>query len=100
MALTVGEEPILVQGIAPDQFLPVEVVAEAMQGLEEAISRAERKRMDASDYKAKLKDAKAMLDDNHLMLALSLVQEATNEINRRMRGLEIMPGSSGERPGG
>lgn len=100
VALTVGEEPILVQGIAPDQFLPVEVVAEAMQGLEEAISRAERKKMDASDYKAKLKDAKAMLDKNHLMLALSLVQEARNEINRRMRGLEVMPASSGEQPGG
>ena len=93
--INVGEEPLIVQGITPDEFLPVEVVAKAVQDLEGAIAKAEKKRMDASDYVTRLKNAKTMLEKNQLALCLALVQETTQEINQRMRGLEIMPSGTG-----
>lgn len=96
----VGEEPLFVRGMPEDQFLPVEVVVEAIRDFEAAIARAEQKRMDASDYKSKLRDAQAMLNANQLMLCLDLVHGATDEITHRMRGLDIMPGAGLEKSTG
>jgi len=93
--IAVGEEPLLVQGLTPQEFLPVEVVAEAIQELQKTIDRAEQKRMDAGDYVTRLKSAKSMMDKNQLILALGLVQETNAELTQRLRGLDIMPGSGG-----
>ena len=92
--ISVGEEPLLIQGLTPDEFLPVEVVAQAVLDLENTIKKAEQKRMDASDYAERLKNAKTMLDKNQLALCLALVQETSQELNQRLRGLEIMPGAA------
>ena len=96
----VTEEPVFIRGIPEEQFLPVEVVAEAIQDLQNAIARAEQKRMDTSDYKTKLRDAQAMPNANQLMLSLDLVHGAADEIAHRMRGLDIMPGAGLEKPTG
>lgn len=92
--ITVGTEPLFVQGLTADEFLPVEVVAQAVQDLEKNVAKAEQKRMDASDYAARLKSAKTMLEKNQLALCLALVQETNQELTQRLRGLEIMPPSA------
>lgn len=92
VSLAIGEEPITIKGMALADFLPVEVVEEAIVELEKAIAEAERKKFDASDYKDKVKSAKDMLDRNQLSLCLNLVQETIRELNHRVRGLNVMPG--------
>ena len=96
----VGEEPLFVRGMSEEQFLPVEVVAEAMQDLLDTIGRAELKRMDTGEYKAKLRNAAEMLNRNQLTLALDLLHETTDDLSRRLRGLEIMPGAGAEKASG
>lgn len=92
--ISVGEEPLLVQGLTAEEFLPVEVVAAAVQELEKTIAKAGQKRMDTGDYVTKLKNAKTMLEKNQLALCLALVQETSAELNQRLRGLEVMPSSA------
>ncbi len=100
MELTVGSEPIFVHGMAPEQFMPVEIAMNAIADLEKLIARAEQKHMDTSDYRQKVKDAKAMLDRNQLTLCLDLIRETTNEINMRLKGLDVIPslGSKQQQP--
>jgi len=88
---TVGDDPVFVHGIAPDDFIPVEVVMEAIQELDNEIARGDRKHMDTSDYKSKLKNAQTMVKANQLSLCLNLVHQTTAEINQRLRGLDVMP---------
>ena len=91
--INLSEEPLQVQGIIAEEFLPVEVVAKAVQDLKKLIATAEQKRMDASDYAKRLKYAQTMLDKNQLALCLALVQETTQELSQRLRGLDVMPGA-------
>jgi len=88
--LTIGQDPVLVRGIPADRFLPVELVAEAIQEFEKAIGRAEQKRLDTGTYKHDLRTAKDLLDKNQLGICLEMVRSITEEINQRLRGLETV----------
>ena len=98
----VGTEPVFVHGMTPEQFMPVEIVVDAVTELEKLIAVADQKHLDTSDYKSKLKDAKAMLGRNQLGLCLDLVNEVKSEINLRLKGLQLVPsmGSTQQQPTG
>ncbi len=91
ITLVLKDQPVFVRGVSPDEFIPISMVEEAIQGLQDVIARAEQKRMDTGDYKQKLKSARAMMDANQLSLCLDLVRESVAELTQRLRGLEIMP---------
>jgi len=94
--LSVGEEPVILCGIRPDVFLPVEVAVEEMQSLEQLIAKAERKRMDVTSYKRNLKYARDLLNKDLLGLCIDLVRASANELSVGLKGLEgtPAPGSS------
>lgn len=98
----VTSEPVLVRGVTPDLFLPIEMATEELSQFEAAIARAEQKRLDVSEYRRSLKDARQLLDKNLVGLCLDIVRTSTNEINLRMRGLDLVPSlnQSNPRPGG
>ena len=95
--LIIGEEPTLIRGVDAEQFLPLEVVAEAMQDFEKLIIRAESKGMDSGDYRRTLKRANELFGKNQLVTCLDMVQVSSEELKVRLRGLE-MEGIRG--PGG
>lgn len=94
--VTLGEEPTLIRGIPPESFLPVETVEEALRRLEQAIVRMEEKKLDYRTYRVNLERARELLKNNQLASSLDMALVTTEEINLRLRGLEMEPtGSAG-----
>lgn len=95
--LQVGDEPVFIHGVLPDQFMPVETAMESLTDFQNAVARGEQKHMDVSDYKDKIKSAQAMINGNQLSLALDLIHESSDELNLRLKGLATIPsmGSDG-----
>lgn len=89
--LAIGEEPMLVRGIAAERFLPIEVVTEAIKELEDAIARIKDKELDANVYKHNLNLAKEFLKKGELVGSLDIAKINTDEINLRLKGLENEP---------
>ncbi|MHB0999305.1 MAG: hypothetical protein ACYC27_08660 [Armatimonadota bacterium] len=88
VSFTVTEDPSIIRGIRPDEFMTVEIVASALKDLQDAITKANLKKMDTGSYQSNYAMAKKMMDDNSLLLSLQMSQSVTNEINHRLQGLE------------
>ncbi|HUV03731.1 MAG TPA: hypothetical protein VMX94_01335 [Armatimonadota bacterium] len=89
--LSVGEEPIIVRGVRPDVFLPVEVAVGELDALEQLIVKAAQKRLDVGLYKRNLKYARDLLAKNQLGLCLDLVRANASDLRLTLKGLEATP---------
>lgn len=88
VAIEVGTDPIIIRGIMPEEFMPMEVVIDAMNDLEATIARGVEKRMDVDMYIGALQNGKNMMKKNgNLLTALSMFQEASSELKHRLQGM-------------
>ena len=90
VVIKVETEPALVTGIPPEQFLPFEVVQEAMQELEQLIAQAAANVPDAGFFLQNLDRAKKMMERNDLSLAYEMVLANISQIKQRIREMSII----------
>ncbi|MHB1458588.1 MAG: hypothetical protein ACYC0V_16890 [Armatimonadota bacterium] len=97
VAVEVGKDPIIIRGIAPEEFMPIEVVTDAMNELQATINKGKEKRMDTGPYESVLLNGKTLIKKygNHLT-ALRMFQDATAELKHRLQGMvDINPATMG-----
>lgn len=87
--VTVGEEPVVVRGLVGAEVLPLETVNDALQEMEKAVARADQQKMDTGSYKYDLQQMKGLVNINQFAVVLDMARVKTDEINQRMRGLNV-----------
>lgn len=96
--LPITEEPSLIKGVQPETFLSVEAVEEAVGKLLEVIAKAEARGLDVSGYKTTVKHVQELIKNNSLFISMDMAQVSTDELTRRLQGLENPPNASGQAP--
>jgi hypothetical protein len=90
-AIEVGDDPIIIRGISPVEFMPIEIVNEAMNELQDTINKGNEKRMDTGAYEEALLTAKNLMKKGgNLLTALQMFNEANDELKHRLEGMTGM----------
>lgn len=91
VAIEVGNDPIIIKGITPEEFMPMEVVLDAINDLQATIAKANEKRMDTGAYVNALQSGKALMKKTgNLITALQMFKEASDELKHRLEGMTGM----------
>jgi hypothetical protein len=94
--LKVGEDPLMVTGVALEEFVPIETIAAAVNDLQKLVARAKQKGLTVAEYEDNLREARAMMGNNQVRVALDIVRTTTNELGTRMSGLDREPIPTGK----
>lgn len=84
-----GDEPVLVRGIGPENVLPVEAAEDSIVEFEAAIERYRKAGVDVGGYEKRLEVARDVLKKNNVSAALGMAQEAVREINNNIEGMKL-----------
>lgn len=98
--LTVGEEPVIVRGIPSTQFLPIEVVALAIQELQDTIDKSSKSLGDITVFQFQLEHAKELYDRKQFSTCLDIVKVTTAQIKDMIASKNVYPGTNAGTSGG
>ncbi|MDH7482563.1 MAG: hypothetical protein QHH26_11415 [Armatimonadota bacterium] len=91
VAILLSEEPVIVDGIPPEQFLPLEVVVGALQELEKLIEKARTSVPDIEAYVRLAAQAKKQIEKNEFLMSYDFIMGAIQELEHRVRAMETAP---------
>ncbi|MDI6826985.1 MAG: hypothetical protein QME62_00715, partial [Armatimonadota bacterium] len=84
VAVPLTEEPIIIEGIPPEQFMPLEVVVGALQEFEKLIEKARPSIPDIEVYVRLAAQAKKQIDKNEFLMSYDFIMGAMEELRQRI----------------